>query len=119
MKKDAPICDCEIIHGDIVALVNSHMLPPDEINDLSALFKILGDPTRIRIMWALSQAEMCVCDLGAALRMSKSAISHQLNTLRQGKLVKYRREGKNIFYSLDDEHVNQIIDIGRAHVEHE
>lgn len=119
MKKDAPICDCEIIHGDIIARVNSHMLPPDEINDLSALFKILGDPTRIRIMWALSQAEMCVCDLGAALQMSKSAISHQLNTLRQGKLVKYRREGKNVFYSLDDEHVNQIIDIGRAHVEHD
>jgi len=118
MKNAAPICDCEIIHNDIVAQVSGAMLPAQEIIALSTLFKILGDSTRIRIIWALSQAEMCVCDLGAALKMSKSAISHQLNTLRQGKLVKYRREGKNVFYSLDDHHVNEIIVIGRAHIEH-
>lgn len=119
MSKNIPLCEQEHIHVDVVEMVKGQMLPANEVTGLSGLFKILGDPTRIRIMWALEQSEMCVCDLSSALGMTKSAVSHQLNTLRQGKLVKYRREGKNVYYSLDDAHVNSIIEIAREHIRHD
>ena len=119
MSKNIPLCEQDDVHSEVVEMVKGQMLPDSEVTGLSGLFKILGDPTRIRIMWALEQSEMCVCDLSSALGMTKSAVSHQLNTLRQGKLVKYRREGKNVYYSLDDGHVNSIIEIAREHILHD
>lgn len=118
MSKNIPLCEQEDVHSDIVELVRARMMSEPEIAGLSSLFKILGDPTRIRIVCALSQTEMCVCDLSSALGMTKSAVSHQLNTLKQGKLVKYRRDGKNVFYSLDDAHVNSILAIAMEHIRH-
>ena len=90
----------------------------NEISALSEFFKILGDPTRMKILWALDGAELCVCDLAVELNMTKSAISHQLNSLRAAKLVKYRRDGKNVYYNLDDEHVNEIIEVALDHIGH-
>lgn len=118
MREKATACDCIAVHQDTVDKVRAGMLSTPEVHALSGLFKILGDPTRIRIMWALEQSELCVCDLTATLDMTKSAISHQLNTLRQARLVKFRREGKNVFYSLDDQHVNSIIEMARTHLQH-
>ncbi|MDR2451310.1 MAG: metalloregulator ArsR/SmtB family transcription factor [Candidatus Accumulibacter sp.] len=107
---------CSVIHEDVVAEVRKKM--PDEtvLLDLADLFKVFGDSTRVRILCALLRAEMCVCDIAALLGMSKSAISHQLRTLRQTRLVKYRREGKVVYYSLEDEHVGTIFDQGLVHV---
>ena len=113
-----PICDCNIVHTEAVEKSRSKMPTDEEIGALSEFFKILGDPTRMKILWALDGAELCVCDLAVELNMTKSAISHQLNTLRTAKLVKYRRDGKNVYYSLDDEHVNQIIEIALRHIGH-
>jgi ArsR family transcriptional regulator len=125
MKKEAPkkrtpdvesVCRCGLIHEDVVAEVREKM--PDEtvLLDLADLFKVFGDSTRVGILCALLRAEMCVCDIAALLGMSKSAISHQLRTLRQTRLVKYRREGKVVYYSLQDEHVGTIFDQGLLHV---
>ena len=93
-------------------------MPPDEIlYDLAELFKVFGDSTRVKILYALFEAELCVCDIAQVLGMSISAISHQLRVLKQARLVKYRREGKTVFYSLSDDHVRSIIDQGIGHVE--
>lgn len=89
-----------------------------ELYDLAELFKVFGDSTRIRILFVLFEAEMCVCDISDVLNMTQSAISHQLKILKQSKLVKSRREGKSIIYSLDDDHVRSIIAMGREHIEH-
>jgi ArsR family transcriptional regulator len=94
------------------------MLDEQEINRLAETFKVLGDPTRIKILSALATEELCVCDLAAALEMSVSAISHQLRVLKGARLVKYRREGKNIFYSLDDDHVISLFRLALEHVRH-
>ena len=115
---DAEIERCEFIHAheEIVNKVNSEM-PDDEIlYDLAELFKIFGDSTRIKILYVLFEAEMCVCDIAQLLNMTQSAISHQLRALKQSKLVKYRREGKTVFYSLADDHVRSILDQGMEHV---
>ncbi len=85
--------------------------------ELSEFFRVFGDSTRIRILYALSKSEMCVCDLAEVLGVSQSAISHQLQVLRSSRLVKYRREGKTVFYALDDEHIFSIINIGLEHLE--
>ncbi len=92
---------------------------PDEsiLCELSEFFRVFGDSTRIRILYALSKSEMCVCDLAGVLGVSQSAISHQLQVLRSSRLVKYRREGKTVFYALDDEHIFSIINIGLEHLE--
>ena len=93
-------------------------IPDDEITSrLSEVFKIFGDNTRIRILWALFDKELCVFDISEALNMSQSAISHQLRVLKQARLVKSRRNGKNTFYSLDDDHVKRIIEQGLIHIE--
>lgn len=93
-------------------------LPPDEIvEDLADLYKVFGDMTRIRILYALSCSELCVYDIATVLGMSQSAISHQLRVLKQAKLVKYRREGKTIFYSLADGHIHTILNQGLEHVQ--
>ena len=109
-------CSCTIIHNDIVEKVKK-TLPKDEIlYDLAEFFKVFGDSTRIKIICALFESEMCVCDLAALLNVSQSAISHQLKTLKSARLVKYRRDGKVIYYSLDDEHVKHVFDEGLRHV---
>ena len=110
------VCDCEVIHSDVVEEVRQTM-PQDEIlYDLADFFKVFGDSTRIKILWALDRSEMCVCDLAVLLNMTKSAISHQLKTLRQDKLVKHRKDGKIVYYSLKDEHVKNILEIGLEHI---
>ena len=109
---------CEFIHAheEIVKKVNEQM-PDDEIlYDLAELFKIFGDSTRIKILYVLFESEMCVCDIAQLLNMTQSAISHQLRVLKQSKLVKYRREGKTVFYSLADSHVRTILGQGMEHV---
>lgn len=110
-------CEDVEIHQDRLKIVSDQMPEEEELYDLAELFKVFGDSTRIRILYVLFEAEVCVCDLAKALNMTQSAISHQLRILKQKKLVKNRREGKSIFYSLADDHVRTIIDQGREHVE--
>ena len=110
-------CDSVEVHEDLLKIVNETMPAETELYDLAELFKVFGDSTRIRILFVLFEAEVCVCDLAQALNMTQSAISHQLRILKQNKLVKNRREGKSIFYSLADEHVRAIIAQGREHIE--
>lgn len=109
-------CDCEVIHEDIVKRVQANFPREEKLYDLAELFKVFGDSTRIKILWALDASEMCVCDIAVLLNMTQSAISHQLRVLKQSQLVKSRREGKIVFYSLDDEHVRQILDQGLVHI---
>ncbi len=109
-------CDCEVIHEEAVDAVREKMPEEELLYDLAELFKVFGDSTRIKILWALYESELCVCDLAFLLNMTQSAISHQLRLLKQAKLVKNRRDGKNVFYSLDDDHVKQIIDQGLVHI---
>lgn len=110
-------CDYLCIHSDIVKQVHDHMPEETQLYDLAELFKIFGDTTRIKILYVLFQSEMCVCDIAQLLNMGQSAISHQLRVLKQAKLVKHRREGKTIFYSLADSHVRTIINQGIEHIE--
>lgn len=109
-------CNCTIIHEDVVNKVSTNMPEEEKLYDLADLFKVLGDSTRVRILSALFQAEMCVCDIAALLNMNQSAISHQLRILKQARLVKNRRDGKVVYYSLDDEHVKSIFDQGLIHI---
>lgn len=109
-------CMATCLHSEKVAEVKSKMAPDDLLLDLAELFKALGDSTRARILHALSFSELCVCDLAALLEMSSSSISHQLRVLRGQKLVKYRKDGKNVFYSLDDVHVLSLMKQGLQHV---
>jgi ArsR family transcriptional regulator len=110
-------CDCTVIHEDAVYRVRKKLPPDGALLDLAELFKVFGDATRVRIIGALLHEELCVCDIAVLLDMTKSAISHQLKSLRQSKLVKHRREGKVIFYSLDDDHVGGIFRQGLEHVQ--
>lgn len=112
-------CSEECVHEDLLKIVNDTMPEETELYDLAELFKVFGDSTRIRILFVLFEAEVCVCDLAEALHMTQSAISHQLRILKQNKLVNSRREGKSIFYSLADGHVRTIIAQGREHIEEE
>lgn len=116
-EKENMCCDTVEVHEDLLEIVNKTMPDETELYDLAELFKVFGDSTRIRILFVLFEAEVCVCDLAKVLNMSQSAISHQLRILKQNKLVKNRREGKSIFYSLADEHVRTIIAQGRDHIE--
>jgi len=118
VKHDDRFCDCEIVHEDAVGRAKAGLPSDAMVDGLSAFFKILGDPTRIRIMCALDETELCVCDLSSVLGMTKSAVSHQLNTLRAAQLVKYRRDGKNVYYSLDDQHVTDILERAMEHLRH-
>lgn len=112
-------CDTVETHKELLQMVVEKMPEEERLYDLAELFKVFGDSTRIRILFVLFEAEVCVCDLAEALNMTQSAISHQLRTLKQSKLVKSRRDGKQVFYSLADEHVRMIIDQGLEHVEEE
>ena len=109
-------CDCSTIHEDVVAEVREKMPPEEELLDLADLFKVFSDSTRIKIICALQESEMCVCDIAVLLGMTKSSISHQLRALRQTKLVKYRKVGRVVYYSLDDDHVGHILEEGLIHL---
>ena len=113
------VCDCEMIHEKIVEDTQKKMQTENEYLKLAALFKMFGDGTRVKILHALELNEMCVCDLAALLGMTKSAISHQLKALRLSNLVKSRRDGQVIYYSLADDHVKYILDIGFDHIHHD
>lgn len=117
MVKESPLfCNCEVIHADVVEHVLPRMTDERTLYDLSDFFKMFGDSTRIKIMNALDLHEMCVCDLAALLGMTKSAISHQLRSLKQQNLVSFRRAGKVVYYSLADEHVRDIFEKGLEHL---
>ena len=109
---------CEVFDSDnqVVKLMEAQKLEDDVVFSLAELFKTMGDPTRIKILYALKERELCVCDLSELLDMSSSAISHQLRVLRNNKLVKYRKEGRSVYYSLDDDHVMCLFGQGLEHV---
>lgn len=109
-------CDCKIIHEEIVNKVRSQQEPEETIYELADFYKIFGDSTRLKILQALSVSQMCVCDMAHILQMKQSAVSHQLRVLRQANLVKYRKEGKIVYYSLADSHVINIIREGLDHI---
>lgn len=115
-SKHAECCDFMHIHEDIVNRVRAEMPGDESLYDLADLFKTFGDTTRIRILYALFESEMCVCDIAGLLDMTQSAISHQLKVLKQSRLVSSRREGKTVFYALADAHVRAIIDQGLEHI---
>lgn len=112
----AVFCDCDVINEEIVKSVSLKMPEEGKLYDLADFFKIFADSTRINILWALEESEMCVCDLAVLLGMTKSAISHQLRTLKNTNMVKFRKEGKNVYYSLKDDHVKQILEMGMDHI---
>lgn len=109
-------CETTEVHEELLRKVRNGMPEENQLYDLAELFKVFGDSTRIRILFVLFEAEVCVCDLAEALHMTQSAISHQLKILKQNKLVKNRREGKSIYYSLADDHVKTIVAQGMEHI---
>ena len=115
-NKQAPCCGYMHLHEDVVRRVEAEMPEEGALFDLAELFKVFGDSTRIRILYLLFESEMCVCDIAQLLVMTQSAISHQLQVLKKSKLVKYRRQGKTVFYSLADAHVRAIIGQGMEHI---
>jgi len=114
--EDIDRCDCTTIHEEVVGKVRNGMPREDTLMDLSDTFKVFSDSTRLKILCALIQAEMCVCDIAALLGMTQSAVSHQLRVLKQANLVKNRRDGKVVYYSIADAHVETIINNGMEHV---
>ena len=113
---DQDICQTRIVHAERVIHAKKSGIPERDLEHLASTYKVLGDPTRLRIVMALKDVEMCVCDLAAFLGVSESAVSHQLRRLKDLALVKKRREGQVIYYALDDEHVAELLTIGLAHV---
>jgi len=109
-------CQCDHVHESAVRETVSHMPTEEEMFLLSEFFKVFGDSTRIKIMSALEGGELCVCDIASVLGMTKSAISHQLKSLKDAKLVKSRKDGKNVFYSPADEHVKKVFELGLEHI---
>lgn len=117
MREEINDCNCNIVHEEIVTEAKSTMPDEEMLYDLAELFKVFGDTTRVKILYALFANEMCVCDIASLLNMTHSAISHQLRVLKQARLVKFRREGKTVYYSLDDSHISQIFDCGLNHIQ--
>ena len=115
-KKVIENCSTTVIHGDILEEVKENLPEEETLYDLAEIFKVFGDTTRIKILCSLFEHEMCVCDMAALLNITQSAVSHQLRVLKQARLVKFRREGKVVYYSLDDEHVKNIFNEGLNHV---
>lgn len=112
------VCDCNIIHKEAVNKALQNKPEREELERLSEVFKLLGDITRTQILWVLDKNEMCVCDIANVLNMTKSSISHQLAILRNAGIVNFRREGKEVYYSLDDFHITKLYEIGIEHIEH-
>lgn len=118
MTKNIEVCSLTVVHEDMVKKIKS-VLPKEEcLYDLAEFFKIFGDSTRIKIIFSLYNSEMCVCDLAEVIGVSQSGISHQLRLLKQMKVVKYRKEGRVVYYSLDDDHIYEILKAGFAHICH-
>lgn len=115
-EKNAPACECEELHTDVIAEKREAMPDESTIYDLADFFKIFGDSTRMSILFAIDGAPMCVCDIAELLGMTKSAVSHQLKVLRQSDLITYRKSGKNVFYTLADDHVRDIIEKALEHI---
>lgn len=118
MEKKELICDCNIIHQNAVNIALKNKPKEKELENLTTLFKILGDSTRTKILWILDHHEMCVCDIANVLNMTKSSISHQLAILREAGIVRFRRNGKEVYYTLDDEHISRLYEIGLEHINH-
>ena len=118
MSRNEFSCDCNVIHQEAVDEVLQKMPNEDIFNKLADLFKLIGDTTRCRILFALDQNEMCVCDLANVLDMTKSSISHQLAVLRRSGVVRCRKNGKEVYYTLDDEHIVKLFEIGLEHINH-
>ncbi len=116
MKEIAPKCECRELHAERIAHAGGQMPSDGELQALADLYKIFGDGTRIRILYVLYDTELCVCDIAQMLGMNLSAISHQLRLLKQARLVKFRRAGKTVFYSLADDHIHSILGQGMDHV---
>lgn len=109
-------CTIKGIHRETVRSVRKSMPDPVHLYDLADFFKLFGDSTRLGILWALSESEMCVCDLCALLKMKQPAVSHQLKNLKQARIVKARRDGKVVYYSLDDDHIRKLLNLGMDHL---
>ena len=116
---EVELCQGHDVHEDRISLVSERMPPEDEMADMAELFKVFGDTTRIKILYILWECELCVCDMAQLLRLTQPAVSYQLKVLKQAKLVKNRRDGKTIYYSLADEHVKTIIGMAKEHLEEE
>lgn len=116
MENKIESCSCNVIHKEVIEMVKETLPKEETLYDLAELFKVFGDSTRIKIICALFESEMCVCDLSNLLNMSQSAISHQLRVLKAARLVKFKRDGKVVYYSLDDDHIKQIYDAGLSHI---
>lgn len=119
MPKNEYMCDCNIIHKEAVANVLNKLPSTTTFENLAKLFKLIGDPTRCRILFALDNEEMCVCDIANVLKMTKSAVSHQLRLLRQSQIVKTRKSGKEVYYTLGDEHIQKLFEIALEHINHQ
>ena len=117
-KVDCAVCEELCEHPQTICLAKAEALPDDQAQQVADLFKILGDTTRVKILQALSKRELCVCDIAAVVAMGQSAVSHQLRILRNARLVKYRREGQNVWYSLNDDHVTLLLSQGIDHIQH-
>ena len=115
-RQTPPSCECDEVHSDVLKIKRESMPSEAEIYDLADFFKIFGDSTRMNILFAIDGEPMCVCDIAELLGMTKSAVSHQLKILRQNKLVTYRKCGKNVIYSLADDHVKSIIELALEHI---
>lgn len=115
-KQSIETCEVQGIHQNVIQAVRKKMPEAVSLYELADLFKLFGDSTRVSILWALSESEMCVCDLCALLRMKQPAVSHQLKNLKQARIVKARRDGKVIYYSLDDEHIRQLLNLAMDHI---
>lgn len=113
------MCSIDYVHEDAVTKARTTMLSGEKAEELASLFNAMGDPSRVKILYALSHQELCVCDLQNLLGMSQSAVSHQLRLLRNLRLVKYRRQGRMVFYSLDDDHIYRLFAEGLNHIEHD
>lgn len=116
-KNGTELCDDRVLHNDVVGRVKGKMADEDELFDLAELFKVFGDSTRIKILYVLFESEMCVCDIAEVLGVSQSAVSHQLRIIKGARLIKSRREGKTVLYSLADDHVTTIIGMAKEHLE--
>ena len=111
-----PCCEELCVHGDAVARVRAQLPPDEQLYDLAELFRIFGDSTRVKILYALLESELCVCDIAKLMEITQSAVSHQLRVLKNSKLVRSRREGKTVYYSLADDHVIHVLAQGMEHV---
>jgi len=118
MSKNEFTCDCNVIHQDVVDNTLKKMPIDETFYKLAEFFKIMGDTTRAKILFALDENEMCVCDIANVLGMSKSSVSHQLGTLRRSNIVKCRKQGKTVYYALDDNHVQGLFELGLEHIGH-